>query len=198
MANQAKKDIFSLTAAVAGAALSTVATFVQMALLLFATSPPTLRTLSPALIAGGLTAIIYALGFTLYSVRSSEVPNTEHGRAFSIVAALGLTAVLATMLVVTAYLKAAFGEAGVIAGAAVSGLIDTHTAAISVASLVASERLASQAALLPILAAMTSNALMKIIVAVSTGSKAFALRLVPGLILSMAAAWGAALFFGFS
>ncbi len=51
--------------------------------------------------------------------------------------------------------------------------------------------------MLPILAAMTSNALMKIAVAIGTGSADFALRLVPGLILSMAAAWGAALFFNF-
>ncbi|WP_020175009.1 MgtC/SapB family protein [Methyloferula stellata] len=198
MANRAAKEIAVMAAAVAGAALSTVATFVQMILLLLATSTPVLRVMAPALIAGGLAAALYALAFTLRSLRSSEVPTAEGGgRAFSAAAALGLAATLAVMLVATAYLKTWFGEAGIVIGAAVSGLVDTHSAAISVASLVASGQLGPEAAILPILAAMSSNALMKIVVAISAGSRGFVLRLVPGLILSIAAAWVVAIAIGF-
>ena len=48
-----------LAAAVAGAVLSTVATIVQMALVLAATSMTTLRALSVPLICAGLAAVVY-------------------------------------------------------------------------------------------------------------------------------------------
>jgi uncharacterized membrane protein (DUF4010 family) len=193
MAKQAANEASAMTAAVGGAALSTIATFLQMALLLLATSPSTLLLMAPALVMGGLPAALYALAFTVRSVRSSDLPSSEPGRAFSMMAALGLMATMAAMLVAAAYLKNWLGEAGIVMGAALSGLVDTHSAAISVASLVASGKLPAQAAGLPILVAMTSNALSKIVVTVSAGSGGFALRLVPGLILSIAAAWGASI-----
>jgi hypothetical protein len=48
-------------------------------------------------------------------------------------------------------------------------------------------------AVLPILVAMTSNAVAKGVMAVGAGSRGFALRVIPGLVLSMASAWGVAL-----
>ena len=81
------------------------------------------------------------------------------------------------------------------AAAALYGLgftVDTHSAAISVASLAAAGKLAPQDAVLPVLATMTSNALAKIVMAVAAGSGGFAMRIVPGLVLSMAVAWAAA------
>jgi uncharacterized membrane protein (DUF4010 family) len=48
-----------IPAAVAGAVLSTVATIAQLAIVLGATSLPTLRTLSISLASAGLTAVIY-------------------------------------------------------------------------------------------------------------------------------------------
>jgi uncharacterized membrane protein (DUF4010 family) len=93
------------------------------------------------------------------------------------------------MLVVSAAMQAWFGQAGVRVGATVAGIVDTHAAAISVASLVATGELPAGAAATPILAAMTTNALAKIAMAISLGSRGFAIRIVPGIALSMAAAW---------
>jgi uncharacterized membrane protein (DUF4010 family) len=100
---------------------------------------------------------------------------------------------MAVMLVAAAGLKDRLGEAGVVVGAALAGLVDTHAAAISIASLTAAEKLTPRDAALPILAAMSCNALAKGVMAVSAGSLGFALRILPGLILSMVAAWSAAL-----
>ena len=179
--------------AVAGAALSTVSTFVQMALLLFVVSPPTLTALTPPLTAGGLTAAIYGLAFTLSSLGSDNPGQTQQGRAFNLQAGLVLAATMAVMLVVAAALKDRLGEAGVVVGAALAGLVDTHAAAISIASLTAAEKLTPHDAVLPILAAMSCNTLAKAVMAASAGSLGFALRVLPGLILSIAAAWSAAL-----
>jgi hypothetical protein len=55
--------------------------------------------------------------------------------------------------------------------------------------LVAAGKLLPQNAVVPILAAMTANAFVKAIVAVSAGSRQFALRIVPGVVLTIASAW---------
>jgi uncharacterized membrane protein (DUF4010 family) len=191
MAGRATKEPASMGAAVAGAALSTVATFVQMALVLLTISQPTLFLLAPALAAGGLAAGIYGLAFAVRALRSNDVAAPEPGRAFSVGTALGLAAMMAVMLVIAAALKQWLGEAGVAVGATVAGFVDTHSAAISVASLAAAAKLTPQEAVVPILAAMTSNAIAKIAMAVGAGQRGFALRIVPGIVLSIAAAWAA-------
>jgi uncharacterized membrane protein (DUF4010 family) len=191
MAGRATKEPASMRAAVAGAALSTVATFVQMALVLLTISQPTLVLLAPALAAGGLAAGIYGLAFAVRALRSNDVAAPEPGRAFSVGTALGLAAMMAVMLVIAAALKQWLGEAGVAVGATVAGFVDTHSAAISVASLAAAAKLTPQEAVVPILAAMTSNAIAKIAMAVGAGQRGFALRVVPGIVLSIAAAWAA-------
>jgi uncharacterized membrane protein (DUF4010 family) len=96
---------------------------------------------------------------------------------------------MAVMLVVAAALREWLGDAGVAAGAVIAGFVDTHGAAISVASLAASAKMTPQEAVLPILAAMTSNAVAKIAMAIGAGSRAFALRIIPGLVAPIAAAW---------
>jgi uncharacterized membrane protein (DUF4010 family) len=189
MAGRAVKDPASMGAAVAGAAFSAVSTFLQLALLLFAISKPTLVLMAPALAAGAVAAAIYGLAFALRGRAPDPVSAPEQGRAFSVWTAFALAGLIAIMLIVAAALKDWLGEAGIIVGAAVAGIVDTHSSAISVASLVASGKLTPQAAMLPILAAMTSNALAKTAIAIGAGSGGFAIRIIPGLVLSMAAAW---------
>lgn len=192
MAGKVAQDPASMSPAIAASALSTVATFVQMAILLAAISPPTLQILAPVLAAGAIVVAIYGLAFVLRGSRSSSISESGSGRAFSVRAALGLATLLAVMLIVSAALKEWFGGAGVLAGTIVGGFVDTHAAAVSVASMVASSGLTPHEAVLPILAAMTSNAVAKILMAISVGSRGFAVRIVPGIVLSMAAAWAVA------
>jgi uncharacterized membrane protein (DUF4010 family) len=189
MAARAAKDPACLGPAVAGAAFSTCATFLQMAVLLFMTSQATLLAMAPMLVAGAVVAVAYASFFALHPSASQETADPEPGRAFSPAAALGLAGMMAVMLVVSAAMKDWFGAAGVIVGAAVAGMVDTHAAGISVAALVATGSLPAAAAIAPILAAMTTNASAKIVMAMSLGTRDFALRIVPGIMLSMVAAW---------
>ena len=48
-------------------------------------------------------------------------------------------------------------------------------------------------AVFPVLAAFSTNTISKIIFALSSGSRSFASRLIPGLILVAGAAWAGAL-----
>ena len=65
MGTRVAKTTDLLAAAVAGAVLSTIATIVQMVLVLAATSTATLRALSAPLICAGLAAIVYGMVFTV-------------------------------------------------------------------------------------------------------------------------------------
>lgn len=189
MAGLAARSPAALDAAVAGAAFSSVATPIQLALLLFAISKPDLRVMAPSLFAAGLAALIYAFFFAFRAPRTKDDLALGRERPLRLMTALSLVTTIAGMMLLTAFLKSRFGDAGVLAGAAVAGLIDAHSAALSVASLSASGRLEAHLALWPILIAFTTNALSKIVVAATTGFGRFAIRLIPGIVISTAAAW---------
>lgn len=189
MGSRANKSKDLLAACVAGAVLSTVATVAQMALVVAAISMPTLFSLSgPLLLAGG-TALAYGAVFTFLAARNAGSNAAQTGGVFSLKTAIVFGSILAVILVISAGLQARFGGAGVLLAAVVAGLVDTHAAAISVATLVASGKVTPQDAVVPILAALTSNTLSKLIMAVTSGGWAFAVRVVPGLVLVALAAW---------
>jgi uncharacterized membrane protein (DUF4010 family) len=189
MGSRAVKSKNLLSACVAGAVLSTVATIAQMALVIAATSMPTLISLSGPLLLAGVIAAAYGLAFTLLAARNAGGDAVQNGGVFSLNTALAFGVILALVLVISAALQTRYGNTGVLLAAAVAGLVDTHAAAISVATLVASGKITPQDAVLPILVGLTSNTLTKIVVAATSGGWAFALRVVPGLVLVTLAAW---------
>jgi len=180
--------------AVAGAVLSTVATVLQMAAVLAATSRSTLHQMRFPLIAAGVAALAYGAVLTTLSVRQEVPVAAQKGRAFSLKIAIFFAATIAVMLFLSAALNAWLGKAGVLAAAAVAGFADTHAAAVSVASLVAASKFTAQEAVLPILAGLTTNTITKAIVAISSGGRGYAMQIIPGLVIVVGAAWAAAIF----
>ena len=178
-----------LCAAVAGAVLSTVATIVQMCAVLAATSMTVLREMSIPLFCAGLVAASYAAFFTIKAVRGTKGIDSHAGRAFSFSSAIIFALTLSGILVVSATLRENFGEIGLIVGAALAGFADTHSAAVSIASLVASGKMSPADAISPILVALSTNTVSKIIVSWTSGGRPYALRLIPGLLLVASAAW---------
>lgn len=189
MGARASKSKDLLPACVAGAVLSTVATIAQMALVVGTTSISTLSSVSGPLILAGGAAVAYGAALTLLAARTQGSDTIPAGGAFSLKTALAFGSILAVILVISAGLQDRFGNAGVLLAAVVAGLVDTHAAAISVASLVASGKILPEEAIIPIIAGLTSNTLSKIIMAATAGGWAFALRVVPGLVLVALAAW---------
>lgn len=200
MGARAAKTPEVMTSAAAGAVLSTVATIVQMAVVVGATSPAALRAIQLPLIAAGVVAVGYGAIFTVMALRKSAASGEaeEPGKAFSLTAAVVFAATLSVVLLVSAALRAEFGESGAIIAAAVAGFVDTHAPAISIASLVANQRMEAPEAVIPILAGFTTNTVTKVIVAATAGGRAFAMRVVPGIIMVALAAWAGALFGGLS
>eukprot|EP01037_Dinobryon_pediforme_P014058 gene14058-14176_t len=190
MAGRATLQPQSTSAAVAGAVLSTLSTFVQLGMLLFVISRPTLDIMAPALISGGAMAAVYGAIFTVLAIKSDDISNDTAGRAFSFGIALGLAATMAVMMIAAAALKLQFGDAGVLYGSALAGLVDAHSSAVSVASLVNSGKMSPDSAGWPILSSLSANTLSKIILAFTAGSGRFAARVVPGLVLGVQSASG--------
>jgi uncharacterized membrane protein (DUF4010 family) len=197
MGAQARKEPLLSRPALAGAVLSTVATTIQLTVVLAATSWPVLSVLKNSLIGAGLAAIVYGAFFTFRNSRKGVPVSAPAGRVFSLKTTLIFAATIAVLQLLSAVLDAKLGRSGVIAAAAAAGFADTHSPAVAVATLVASGKLSAQESALPILAGLTTNTVTKMVVAISSGGKRFALQIIPGLILVIVGAWLGAISFLF-
>lgn len=175
--------------AVAGAVLSTIATVIQLAAVLAATSRTVLAALTLPLIAAGVVAAVYGALFTLKNIRHEAPDSAPKGSAFSLKMAVVFALTMAAVLFAAAALNSWFGKTGMIAAAALAGFADAHSAAVSVASLVAAGKMNPHDAVLPCLGALTTNTITRTVLAMTAGGSRFAMQVVPGLILVGGAAW---------
>jgi uncharacterized membrane protein (DUF4010 family) len=189
MGRRALKSPGLRRAAVAGAVLSTVATFVQMTLVLYATSPATLRAVAVPLLLGGLSAVGYGVLFALRLARIRTEGERPGGRAFDLKTSLLFAGTVCLVLYAAAAAQERWGGSGLLPAVALAGFADAHAAAISAASLVAAGKLAAPDAVLPILAALSTNTVTKAVVAVTAGRGRFAAQTIPGLLLVILAVW---------
>lgn len=189
MGARAKETPSLISSAVAGATLSSLATILQLTLLLTAIHPPTLHALMWPLVFGGVAIATYGLIVTLNSLHKNEAEIDKPTKTFSVKTALILAAVIAVALVASAALKAWFGQAGLVVASGVAGLADVHAAAISVASLAAASKLGPESAVIPILVAFSVNAVSKAVMAVVSGGRDFSRQVILGLIVQISATW---------
>ena len=191
MGQRAAEHESNSSPAVAGAVLSSVATFVQLALLIGLVQPALLRSVAIPLLLGGSTAALYGLYF-LWMARHSLAPATpepEKGRAFDLKTSIGFALLLGAVTTVSAALNAWLGDQGIVLSAVVSGLADAHAAAASTASLMAAGKIQAAQAVLPILLGLSANTLTKAVVAFNAGGAAYARKIIPGLIAMTLAVW---------
>lgn len=189
MGARAKANADLHRGAVAGAAASSIATVVQLAIVVGLVSMATLEALLPSLVLSGLAATAYAGLFTLRSVRQMTQADLPAGRPFSPKTALLFVLVVGLALAVSTALTYWLGNRGLLLAAGVSGLADSHAAAISAASLAASGKTEVPLAAIAVLIGFSTNALSKAVVAFSLGDRRFAFQLLPGLVLMVLAAW---------
>jgi uncharacterized membrane protein (DUF4010 family) len=189
MGTRAAEDPKLMRPAVAGAVLSTVATVVQLALVLAATSSAVMSALALPLLYAGLAAVAYGAPFAFRTSPAIAHANSSYGDALSLRAALVLASTFGLILLAAAAMRAWFGDNGILVAAAISGLADAHATAVSSASLVASGKIMAQTACLPVLIGLTTNTLTKSVLAFASGNRPFAWRIVPGLLLVLVAAW---------
>jgi uncharacterized membrane protein (DUF4010 family) len=96
---------------------------------------------------------------------------------------------VSAILVTSAAVNRWLGSAGLAVATGIAGFADTHSAAISVASLRAAEKIIVPDAVMPILVGLTTNTITKAVVSMITGGWRFAVQIIPGLLLVILAAW---------
>lgn len=177
-------------AAIAGALLSTVATYLQMMFLLGATSPALLKRAALPLGAGLLVVALFGAFHTWRAMHSAstDLGDDPSGRMFDWRIGLTFALITSVLQVITLAANQLFGQQGVTAAALLGGLADAHATAVSIGSMTAAGKMATIDGLLPVLAALTTNAASKVIVAMAGGSR-FAWPVALGVVLSTAASW---------
>lgn len=191
MGSRARADAGVLRPAVAGAAASTVSTFVQLAILTGAASPPLLARLAWSLGAGAVAAALYAAMQTLHARRGPAVAGA--GRAFRLSTALLFAALVTVIGFVSTLARTWFGAAGTIVTAAVAGFADAHSSTAAIGSMSASGQLDQTSAAIAILLALSTNTITKGVLATTSGPRVYALHVVGGLVLALATTWIVAL-----
>ena len=187
MGRRSREDPDQLGGALAGAALSSVATALQLALVLAATDRATLSRFAAPLAAMAGVAILAGAYFGRRHLVEA-VFDAPAGRAFDPRQALLFALVLATMLLAISVLGRLFGTGGLLAAAVLGGFLDTHSAAASIGSLASRGAVPEDAAATALALAISANAATKLGVAATAG-RDFVLRLAPSLVAMIAALW---------
>lgn len=192
MGARAKQDAKLARGAVSGAVLSSVATSVKMFIIIGATSLAALKIIALPMLLATIAAMLYGAWFAWHAARAKNNDYVARGRAFDPRLALGFAAAIAAVMLIAAALSDWLGNAGLILAASIGGFADAHAPSVAVAAIAKGGSMKPEGVLIPILLAFTTNAVSKIVAAYVAGGHGFALRVVPGVVLTVVAAWAAA------
>ena len=193
----------SVRAPLAGALVASLATFVQLLVVIGFVDSNVLRSLWPPVAAGaavlvGVAAIVYRGGRVGRSDSAESHVAEGHGaeghgaeghgaesnppsRPFTLRPALVLAAVLTLALLVGRWGADVLGPQGAVLAAAAAGLADAHAGAIAATSLAAKGDISVGTALVAIAAALASNLLVKAVLAFTSGGRRFGLWFAAGM-----------------
>ena len=136
MGKRAQAQPKVLSSAVAGAALSQMATVVQLALVLAISNMALLERLRWVLLAMGLTMAAYG-ALMIRATRGEPAPPPPSGRAFRLRTALIFATAFVLVMLLVAWLQRSFGPTWALGGVVIGGFADAHSTAASVGSLAA-------------------------------------------------------------
>ena len=187
MGKRAKEQPKVLSSAVAGAALSQIATVVQLALVLAVSDAALLTQLRWPLLAMGLAMATYG-ALMIRATQGEVAPPPPSGRAFRLRTALIFAGAFVLVMLLVAWLQRSFGPIWALGGVVIGGFADAHSTTASVGSLAAQGQLQPDLAAIAIGLIVTTNTLSKLGFAWA-GGVAYFLRLAPGLVLLVAGYW---------
>jgi uncharacterized membrane protein (DUF4010 family) len=186
---QAHANPAMLRSAVAGASFSSIATAIELVIVIFVTHQRLLQYLGPGIVAMGMVAAIYGLAFALSAKGINTSAEPDSGRAFELKFAFLFATVFAIMSLIAALLQRFLGPSGAQVTVALGGLVDTHAATAAAARLAASGTLELVPAAFAAMLAITVNILVKAATALIMGGRSFALWLCPSHLAMIIALW---------
>jgi uncharacterized membrane protein (DUF4010 family) len=179
----------SLRAPLASALLASLATLVQLLIVIGLVDAEVLRRLWPPAVAGavvlvGIAAFVYrgAVGTTQQNAgQGQDAQATKPSRPFALRPALVLAAVLTGALLVGRWGADVLGPNGAVLATFAAGLADAHAGAVAAASLAAKGDVTVDTALVAVAAALGSNLLVKTVLAFTAGGRRFGLGFLAGM-----------------
>ena len=179
----------SLRAPLASALLASLATFVQLLIVIGLVDVDVLRRLWPPVVAAavvlvGVAAFVYrgAMGtHQQNAAKDEDVEAAKASRPFALWPALVLAVVLTLALLVGRWGADVLGPNGVVVATFAAGLADAHAGAVAAASLAAKGDITVDTALFAVAAALGSNLLVKTVLAFTAGGRRFGLGFLAGM-----------------
>lgn len=191
----ARGEPSSIKALSAAAIFSNLATITMLGVVLGAVDSTYLEILWLPILLAALTTMAY--GSTLLAPwKPSVVPATTKigDGAFNLKVALVVTAAVTGMTLLASSLLYIFGHKGVLIAALISGLVDAHATAASIATVVKSGQLSIADIAVPSLTAMSSNTLTKCILAWVSGGPKYGAYVTLGQVMIITSMWVGFLF----
>ena len=180
------------TAAVAAALFANLASLILFAIVIGAGSMALLLAVKwPLLAAGVVLAAAGALGLWHSSRKADDLPDQPQARAFRLSHALIFAAVVAVVLLLSAWLHDLFGDRGALVAATLAALAELHAAAASLAQLAAHDGIGAAQARWGVIALLASSVAAKTALAFASGGAGYGMRVGAGLVAMLAAALAA-------
>jgi uncharacterized membrane protein (DUF4010 family) len=192
-----------LRAAVAGAHLASIATFIQLAFIITVGDRTLMTRLWPALVAGAVVLAAVAAATTLRSAPDSSGKQTQAGHAttdnrdgpsaatiprpFALKPALVLASVLTAALLLGRWIVDVAGARATLLATSAAGLADAHAGALTAATLHRQGQVSTSIALLGVATAICANTGVKCVLAFLAGGRRFGWRVTAGLAPASAA-----------
>ena len=191
------RTLATVRAPLASALAASLATFVQLVVVIGVVDPDVLRRLWPPVAAAALVLAVIAAAVYRGSATTepsadgqAHEPMVATGRPFALRPALILAAVLIFALLVGRWGADVLGPRGAVLGSFAAGLADAHAGSVAAASLAAKGDITVDTALVAIAAALGSNLIVKCVLALAAGGRRFGLAFLAGMAVP-AAVFGA-------
>ena len=185
-----------LRAPLASALAASLATFLQLLIVIGYVDAAVLRRLWLPVVAAAV--VLVGVAAAVYRGVGRDQPDIEPAaavpaaRPFALRPALILAAVLVCALLVGRWGAAVLGPQGAVLASFAAGLADAHAGSIAAATLAAQGDITVDTALAAIAAALGSNLLVKIVLAFTAGGRRFGMGFTAGM-AAPAVVFGAAL-----
>ncbi|WKC47409.1 MgtC/SapB family protein [Pseudomonas veronii] len=189
MGQMVAKEPEHLRILAAAAIFSNIATVAQVALILGTVEPALLSQMAWPLLAGFATTALYGVCLMWHAPTAAASQTIKVGGAFDLKLALIMVVTLTGITFLSSLMLHHFGQVGVILTATLSGFADAHASIASIAALATSGQLSLEAASIPVLLAVSCNALSKCMVAGVSGGRYFAVYVIVGQVLLVGAMW---------
>lgn len=186
--HKAKETPELIAVASAGALLANLSSLLLMAAILAAAAPELFKEMIFVILASMAVLMVVTLTCLFKDSHRIVLPKLTSARAFKFTHAISIAAVIASVIVLTAWLRDQLGEMGALVSAGIVALIELQAATASIAQLSSTGALEPRIAQWGVLTILASASIAKALLAWMSGGKLYGFYVGGGLMAMIASA----------